>query len=82
MSNFAPKFTTKMNKTAQHIIDIENVSKRFLSIPATQKQPLTSLTISVGKTLHSPTWRLRVIGWRHRDFPSGSGSSINNFRGI
>ena len=26
MSNFAPKFTTKMNKTAQHIIDIENVS--------------------------------------------------------
>ena len=30
MSNFAPKFTTKMNKTAQHIIDIENVSKRFL----------------------------------------------------
>lgn len=30
MSNLAPKFTTKMNKTAQHIIDIENVSKRAL----------------------------------------------------
>ena len=29
MSNFARKFTTKMNKTAQHIIDIKNVSKRF-----------------------------------------------------
>ena len=30
MSNLAPIFTTKMNKTAQHIIDIENVSKRAL----------------------------------------------------
>ena len=29
MRNFARKFTTKMNKTAQHIIDIKNVSKRF-----------------------------------------------------
>lgn len=29
MRNFARKFTTKMNKTAQHIIDIRNVSKRF-----------------------------------------------------
>ena len=29
MSNFARKFTTKMNKTAQDMIDIKNVSKRF-----------------------------------------------------
>lgn len=29
MSNFAAKFKRKMNKTAQHIIDIQNVSKRF-----------------------------------------------------
>ena len=29
MRNFAHKFGTKMNKTAQHIIDIKNVSKKF-----------------------------------------------------
>ena len=54
MSNFAAKLTIKMNKTAQHIIDIQNVSKRF-----GEKTALNNINLYVHKgefiTILGPT---------------------------